>query len=171
MPKAGAWRIRRQAKIVLKKKRKENEAGEEREGDNDEDADSEDGDGTGMGMGMGKTNRLSQRQVRVQRGPTRMRVWGWRLLGWRVKGWRVTGRWWARARGGKFRGAPADHTRGVAQGRTKRLTPCALAGTDLSYSVLSCEKHLHSKTNFAGTPLEHRRNKLPEHHRNKQATQ
>ena len=35
-----------------------------------------------------------------------------------------------------FRGAlrPADHTGGVAQGRTKRLTPCALAGT-LTYNV------------------------------------
>ena len=87
---AEVCRTRRRAKKILRKKRREKEPGEERDGDDDRDGTPR--TETGTGMGMGETKVMGQGQVRVHRGLTGMRVWGWWSPGWRVKGWWMTGR-------------------------------------------------------------------------------
>ena len=120
VPKAAVWRTRRQAKKFLKKKRKEKEAGEEREDDDDEDADAEDGDGDGDGDGGDQGDGLGAGEGAP--GANRDEGMGVEVAG--VEGEGVVGDGVVVGEdqgGGKFRGAPrpADHARGVAQGRTK----------------------------------------------------
>ena len=87
-------------------------------------------------MGTGETKGMGQGQVRVHRGANRDEGVGWGSPGRRVKGWWVTVGGQRGKSGGKFRCTlrPADHTGEVAEGCTKRLIPCALAGT-LTYNV------------------------------------
>ena len=134
MPKAAVWQTRRQAKNFREKKRKEKEAGEERQDDNHEDADAEDGDRDGDGDGgyQGDGPRAGDGAPAANRDEGM----GVEVAGLEVEGVVGDGSVVGEGEAGvSSRGSrPADHVAGVAQGRTKRLTPCTLAST-LTYNV------------------------------------
>ena len=139
VPKAAVWWTRKQAKKFLEKKRKEREAGEERQGDDDEDADAEDADGDGDGDGD-EGDQGDGPRVRVHRGLTGMRVWGWRTPGWRVKGWWVTGWWSVRVKGGQVPGrlAPRRPRKRSSLGTYKETNPMCPA----QHPNLQCMFHI-----------------------------